>query len=136
MGLLSGFLILVGGDLYVCIAYRPEGVPGAILWAGTFLAAALALCLLVYVFPIHAQFDCTVLQVFANAIRFTAGNLGQTLVLAGLLVLMGLSMFFLLVLSVFAVGPLLYLSAKRLNAVFTPVAERYRTGPKGKEGPQ
>ena len=134
--LLLGFLLLAGGDLFVCVAYRPAGVPGAILWAGTFLAAALVLCLLAYVFPINARFDCTVPQVFANAIRFTAGNLGQTLALIGLIALMGVSVFFLLILSVFVVGPLLYLGAKRLDAVFAPVAERYRTEPEKREGPQ
>ena len=132
-GLLSGILLLAGGDLYVCIAYRPEGVPGAVLWAGTFLAAALVLCLLAYVFPINAQFDCTIPQVFANAVRFTAGNPGQTLVLVGLLILIGVSVFFLQALSPLAVGLLLYSGVKRLNKIFQPVIDRFEDGPEKEE---
>lgn len=132
--LLLGFLALVSGDLYVCVAYRPRGAVGLALWAGTFLAAALALCLLVYVFPINARFDCTARQVFSNAVRFTAGNPGRTLTLVGLLLLRGASIFFLLLLAVFALGPLLYLSAKRLSAVFEPVLRRYAPEPEEEEG--
>lgn len=132
-GLLSGLLLLIGGDLYVCIAYRPEGPVGLTLWAGTFLAAMLALCLLVYVFPINARFDCTARQIFGNAVRFTAGNLGQTLALIGLLVLMGVSVFLLQALSPLVVGPLLYASVKQLNTIFEPVTACYENGPEKRE---
>ena len=123
--LLLGFLILAGGNLLICVAYLPEGAAGIILWSGALLSLALALCLLVYVFPVNARFHCTTRQVFANAARFVVGNPGQTLVLVLLLMLMGASTFALLALSIFALGPMLYLSAKRLNTVFTPVVRRY-----------
>lgn len=132
-GLLSGLLLLVGGDLYICIAYRPEGAMGLALWAGTFLAAILALCLLIYVFPVNARFDCTVGQIFGNAVRFAAGNPGQTLALIGLLALMSMSLFFLQALSPLVVGPLLYGSAKCLSKIFEPVIAHYENGPEKEE---
>lgn len=123
--LLLGFLTLAGGNLLICAAYLPAGTAGIVLWSGALLSLVMALCLLVYVFPINARFHCTIRQVFANAARFMAGNPGQTLVLVLLLMLMGASALVLLALSVFVMGPVLYLSAKRLNAVFTPVVRRY-----------
>lgn len=123
--LLLVFLTLAGGNLLICAAYLPEGAAGTVLWSGAILSLLLALCLLVYVFPIHARFRCTIRQVFANAARFMAGSPGQTLVLVLLLMLMEASAFVLLALSVFVMGPVMYLSAKRLNAVFTPVVRRY-----------
>lgn len=122
--LLAG-MALAGCDLFICAAYRPEGPFGALLWAGALLALLLCLCLAVWVFPINARFDCTVRQVFSNAIRFTAGNLLRTLALMALLALRGISVFLLLALSVFVLGPLLHVSAKQLSAAFTPVIRRY-----------
>ena len=123
--LLLAFLALAGVDLFICAAYRPEGAAGAVMWAGALLAALLGLCLTVWVFPINARFDCTVRQVFSNAVRFTAGNLLRTLTLILALLLMAVSVVLLLALSVFATGPLLYWSVKLLRPAFTPVMQRY-----------
>lgn len=125
--LLLAFLALTEADLFICVAYRPEGAAGVVLWAGALLALLLGLCLTVWVFPINARFDCTVRQVFSNAVRFTAGNLLRTLTLILALLLMAVSVVLLLALSVFAAGPLLYWSAKRAGAAFAPVVQRYET---------
>ena len=123
--LLLVFLALAGSDLLICAVCLPEGAAGVILWAGGLLAGLLALCLLVYVFPVNARFNCTVRQVFANAVHFAAANPGQTLALGVLLALMGASVLLLWALAAFALGPLLYLSAKRLRIIFAPVVRQY-----------
>ena len=123
--LLSGFLVLVGADLFICVAYRPTGPAGPFLWTGAILAALAALCLIAYVFPINARFNCTVRQVFMNALRFAGGNPLPTLGLVVLLVLIGAAMFFLMALSLFLVGPLLYIAAKQLNRIFQPIVLQF-----------
>lgn len=119
--LLSGLLAIVVGDFFVCVAYRPDGFIAPFLWVGAVLAALVTLCLLAYAFPINARFDCTVKQVFRNAIYFIGRNPVATLGLVSLVALMGAAIFFLMALSVFMLGPLLYAETKQLNKIFQPI---------------
>lgn len=125
---LLGFLALTAGDLFICAAWRPAGLTGAVLWGGTFLAVWLGLCLLAYVFPVAARFECTVGQTYRNAVRFAVGSLRRTLAMAGILVLTGGAVYFLGAAAIFITGPLLYLRAKLLRQAFAPVVERFGAG--------
>lgn len=123
--LMLGILTLTGGDLLICIAYRPVGLAGMILWCGSFLALLLTLCLMVYIFPINACFQCTLRHTFMNAVRFTARDLIRTFAMIGIMLLAWVGMAFGGILSMFFVGPLLYLRAKLLSRSFAPVIEQY-----------
>lgn len=122
---LAGFLALVGADVYICLAYRPE-LP--LLWAGTGLALLLALVLLAYVFPVNAQFVCGFGQVYLNSLRFAVSSPLRTLLLITLMAATALSFAAMGFFAIVALGPLLYLRAKLLYAVFAPQIRKEREG--------
>lgn len=122
--LLSAFLALMAADLYICVAYRPEGLVGGLLWTGTALMVLLGLSLSVYALPVNARFECAVKQVFTNSLRLAAGNPGWTLALIALWALIALSMAALGFVSIVVLGPLLWLTAKILYRVFKPIVSK------------
>ncbi len=123
--LLLAFLALMAADLYICVAYQPEGLVGGLLWAGTVLMMLLGLSVGVYALPVNTRFECSVKQVFTNSLRLAAGNPGWTLALIALWALVALSMAALGFVSIAVLGPLLWLTAKILYRVFKPIVSRF-----------
>lgn len=119
----AGLLVLALGalavmDARICLLSAPAGVPGVLLWSGTFLLSLMVACTWVHLFPMLAKFQVSARQIPRNLVILTLRHPLRTLGLLGLWASALLAVYFLGFMGPLLSGPLLYVAAQLHGRTF------------------